>query len=288
MTNLLIPNKEISDEEFQMARDFLQSRCGLFLGDNKKYLVQTRLDRLLRENGLDSYAGLIRLAERDSGGELLEKIIDKMTTHETFWFRDGYPFTILEELILPELLNREKKGPLRIWSCAASTGQEPYSIAMMVMEFCRKNQAMIDNRQLTIGNFEILATDISPAAIEASSKGRYDSFDIARGLSEVLLHRYFKKDGNAWEVREELKKMVHFRSFNLQKTFGHHGKFDVIFCRNVMIYFSVDFKKELMAKFKDSLHDRGFLFLGMSESPFGISNAFESVVHKNGVVFRKA
>ena len=287
MTNLLTPNKEISDEEFRMMRDFLQSRCGLFLGDNKKYLVQSRLEGILRENGLDSYAGLIHLAERDHGGELLEKIIDKMTTHETFWFRDGYPFAILEELILPELLNRGKKtDPVRIWSCAASTGQEPYSIAMSIMEFCRKN-SIADHRQWTMDHFEILATDISPTAIEASSKGRYDSFDVSRGLSETHLHRYFKKEGNAWEVREELKKIIRFRSFNLQKTFCHHGKFDVIFCRNVMIYFSVDFKRELMAKFKGSLHGRGFLFLGMSESPLGISNAFESVVHKNGVVFRK-
>jgi chemotaxis protein methyltransferase CheR len=286
MTHLT--NKEISDEEFRVVRDFLESRCGILLGDNKKYLVQTRLERLLKEANSSSYIELINSAQKNLASGLMEKIIDKMTTNETLWFRDGYPFSILEGLILPALLNKEKKtGRLRIWSSAAATGQESYSIAMTISEFCRKNPSTIDNHRLTIDNFEILGTDISPTVLETARKGQYDSFDISRGLPENYLHKYFEKKGDLWEAGQEIKRMVKFRTFNLQMPFSEHGKFDVIFCRNVMIYFSQDFKKELMEKFKESLNDRGYFFLGMSESIFGMTKAFESVVQKGGVVFRK-
>lgn len=288
MTNAQNSNKEISDEEFRVVRDFLASRCGILLGDNKKYLVQTRLGRILKDTNTGSYIDLINSAEKNLASGLIERIIDKMTTNETLWFRDGYPFSMLEGLILPALLNKEKKiGRIRIWSSAASTGQEAYSIAMTISEFCRKNASTIDNRRLTIDNFEILGTDISPTVLETARKGQYDAFDISRGLPENYLQKYFEKKGDVWEARHELKKMVHFRAFNLQKPFSEHGKFDIIFCRNVMIYFSLDFKKELMEKFKESLNDQGYFFLGMSESILGVTKAFESVVQKGGVVFRK-
>ena len=204
-----------------------------------------------------------------------------MTTNETLWFRDRHPFVILKELLLPIFTNDEKSDKIRIWSSAASTGQEPYSIAMMILDFCRQN------RTFSPSQFEILATDISDSALATARKGFYDQFNISRGLEENHLLRHFSKDEDGWKVKDELTKLIRFQKFNLQKPFSDHGKFDVIFCRNVMIYFSPELKNELMRKFNFALKKPGYLFLGATETILGLTNSFESIIHNRGAVYKK-
>lgn len=277
------PAEEISDIEFNGVREFLQKHCSITLAESKKYLVQTRLEGLLREFKTGSYLELIQRAKDGGDNGLLERIIDKMTTNETLWFRDRYPFEILKELILPGLAAGKESGKkIRIWSAASSTGQEPYSIAITIREFCEADS------RVSPGGFEIMATDISQTALGNAKAGSYDRLEISRGMPDPLLKKYFNEKNGLWEIKEEIKRMVRFGQFNLQKPFAGHGTFDVIFCRNVMIYFSSDFKKELMRKFAEILAPDGFFVIGVSESVLGMSGDFVPIIHKGGVVYKKA
>ncbi len=274
--------KEPSEEEFKVVQAFLEKECGIALSPNKKYLVQSRLERLLGEYQVSSYSDLIARTKNDGDSGLLERIVDNMTTNETFWFRDGYPFSIFRELVLPTIFQNNKSSrKIRIWCSASSTGQEAYSIAIMVKEFCNGNAG------IPPGQFEILATDISSAALTIANKGFYDQIDMARGMPENYLPKYFVQKEKGWQIKDELKKMVRFQKFNLQGSFGLVGSFDVVFCRNVLIYFSREFKKTLLKKFAEVLRQEGYFFMGMSESVLGLSDAFGPVTHRGGVVYQK-
>jgi chemotaxis protein methyltransferase CheR len=273
----------LSKEEFNLIRGFIEENCGISLGDNKEYLMDTRLSGLLNEHGCSSFKDLYLKAKNDPRSGLRDKIVDAMTTNETLWFRDTYPFDVLKSTLLPEFhaeIKSGKRRTVKIWSAACSSGQEPYSTAMTIMEFAKSAVGFKSEV------FEILATDISPSVLLSASSGVYDEFATKRGLPKKYLNTYFVKKGRFWSVNSDIRKPIKFKQFNLQSNFIALGKFDVIFCRNVAIYFSGDFKKELFSKIAKALNPGGFMFLGGSESLVGLSDQFQIINHKGGNYYK--
>ncbi len=269
----------LTSEEFNLFRKLIAENSGITLGDAKSYLVESRLRPLLKESGCQTFKEFYQVAlNRKSGW--IDKIIDAMTTNETLWFRDRSPFIILKEVILPDLIPSVKARKIRFWSAGCSTGQEPYSIAITIHEYCRANPGIKPSA------FEILGTDISPSALFTAISGRYEGLAISRGMDPSLLPRYFTKDGNAFIIKNEVKSLVRFKQLNLQSSFTLFGKFDGIFCRNVAIYFSDDFKKELFKKFHQSLYPNGYFLLGSAENLRGFSTDFEPLQHKGSFYYR--
>lgn len=251
----------ITANEFDQLREFIETKCGISLEKGKAYLVESRLTQLLLELGFENYGDLLKAAKASGG--VVDKIVDAMTTNETYWFRDNSPYVALTEVLFPhynELLTTGEKKKIRIWSSACSTGQEPYSIAMLIHEFARKH-----NKPSFINKFEILATDISPSALMLAKNGRYNGISMSRGIEPEMKERYFNEKGTVAIIKPEIKSMVTLKRFNLQESFTKHGNFDLIFMRNVAIYFSRPFKKELYKKVADHLEPGGHFFLGSSE-----------------------
>lgn len=269
----------ISPEEYRDFRSFLESACGIVLGENKQYLVSSRLTRVMHEFGLKSFGELVTAVKRDAQSPLRNRIVEAMTTNETSWFRDNHPFATLKERIFPEL-GKLRRNPIRVWSAACSSGQEPYSISMTVHEFQMSNPGAMS------GEVSIVATDISPAIMNQAKSGRYDTLSMARGLSPERKQRYFRVDGHMAEVIPQIKARVQFRELNLLQSYALLGRFDIIFCRNVLIYFSSESKRDILERMARSLNPGGYLFLGGSESITGLSDAFEMVRHGGGVVYR--
>lgn len=268
----------ISHQEYIEFCSFLESSCGIVLGENKQYLVNSRLKRLIKDHGLDSLSSLVAILKAGNNPRLRDHTIDAMTTNETSWFRDNYPYEALKSVIVPTLLKQGKRL-IRIWSSAASSGQEPYSIAIVLDELQRQQLA---NKF----EVEILATDISPTMLNDARQGIFDSISIARGLSPERKQRYFSNTDGFWQIKEELKKKIAFKEANLLSSFNMHGKFDVIFCRNVLIYFSVPIKQDIINRMAQCLNPGGYLFLGGTESAINYTDRFESIRHLNGIVYR--
>ena len=227
-----------------------------------------------------------------SFGELLEKIqddhrlrrriMDAMTTNETSWFRDTYPYDFLKEKFFLECNKPDKSDPVRIWSAACSTGQEPYSISITANEFMMKHPGMIP-----VDALQVWGTDISSNALQRAREGVYDDVALSRGMSQEMRKRYFRQEGNQWRVSDDVKKRVNFQELNLKTGFASLGKFDVIFCRNVLIYFAPDLKSEIMSRMAQNLKPNGYLILGGSETISGYSDDFEMVRWKSiGVVYQ--
>jgi len=275
---------QITPSEYEDFRRFLEDACGILLGDNKHYLVQSRLNKMVVDDGVSSLGDLVgRLRRERSGGALREQVIEAMTTNETFWFRDNHPFRILTEQVLPDFAQRKVRAP-KIWSAACSTGQEPYSISIIVQEYLRQNPGALSDVQVT-------ATDISPAVIEDAKKGFYDAMAVARGLPADIKSRYFVRDTAHWEERwqvsDEVRRRVRFTHGNLLASYSALGRFDAIFCRNVLIYFSSESKIDILKRMADCLNPGGYLFLGASEAITQYSDAFDMVRCNPGVVYRK-
>jgi chemotaxis protein methyltransferase CheR len=274
----------ISTDEYEDFRQFLENACGILLGANKHYLVQSRLNRVVSEAGMVSLGELVgQLRKERAGGALREQVVEAMTTNETFWFRDNHPFRILSEHIIPEYIKRKQRS-LRVWSAACSTGQEPYSISMTAQEFLTRNPG-------STVDVQIVATDISPSVLNEAKTGFYDAMAVARGLPPDTRARYFKKDSNHWEerwqVREDIRRRVRFTHGNLLAGYSALGRFDVIFCRNVLIYFSSESKIDIISRMADILNPGGYLFLGASEAITQYSDAFDMVRCNPGVVYQK-
>lgn len=256
----------MTPEEFAGIRTFVQKHSGIVLSDNKAYLVESRLAPIVQQFGYDNLSALARglnLAKP----ELRDAVVDAMTTNESFFFRDGTPFNAFEKTILPTLVRaRRANGRIRIWCAAASTGQEPYSLAMQLLA----------HKQLWAGmQVEILGTDLSPSALKRAETGRYTQFEVQRGLPVQLLVEHFTQDGNDWVISEEIRKMVKFRCLNLLEPMQSLGQFDLVFCRNVLIYFDVDTKSKVVAAIHGILRDDGYLVLGAAETMMGVSDLFE-------------
>ncbi len=258
----------IALNEFKLLRDYIEEQCGISLGQDKQYLVETRLASLMIEEGCRNYSEFYHKARADRTLRLRDKVIDSMTTNETLWFRDRSPYLVMEEFLLKYFHDRIKKGAqsrVRVWSAACSTGQEPYSIAMTVHEYARNHS------DFNPSSVEIIATDISPTVLETAKAGSYDAIAISRGLDEKMKARYFKKNGKAWIITDSVKSLVTFRKTNLQESFSNLGSLDIVFCRNVLIYFSESFKRDVLARIAQRLRPQGFLFLGASESMISYS-----------------
>lgn len=271
---------EISPADYEAFKQFLQDACGILLGENKQYLVKSRLRSILAEQKLSTLGELVDRLKRQSRGPLRETVIDAMTTNETLWFRDMHPFRILQQQLLPELARKKTAQTLRIWSAACSTGQEPYSIAMVIDEFRQANPGQLR------GNVEIVATDISRPVLEKARRGEYEMLALGRGLAPERQKKYFlKQPSGSWQLKPAIRNMVTFRELNLLERYNQ-GRFDLIFCRNVLIYFSVDLKQDILKRMHQSLAPGGYLILGASESLSGASALYEMVQCRPGIIYR--
>jgi chemotaxis protein methyltransferase CheR len=265
-------------EDYDRFRTFLENACGITLAENKQYLIESRLNPLLAEFRLASIGELVgQLDGRRTS--LYGRVVDAMTTNETSWFRDSYPYEILKQNLLPEAF-RGKSRSLRIWSAACSSGQEPYSIAMAIDEYLRVNPG------LPAPNIQIVATDISPSMLKTAEAGVFDGLAMARGLSDERKRLYFARQGDDWAISNDLRRRISFRELNLTQNFDALGKFDFVFCRNVLIYFSVDLKRNILDRIAGVLQPRGYLVLGGSESISGYSEAFEMARYRDGIIYR--
>ena len=260
--------------DYEFLRKLLKDRSGLDLSADKQYLVESRLVPLARKAGLPGIPDLV--AKMKGGAEALTvEVVEAMTTNETFFYRDKIPFDHLRETILPMLQqSRASRKTLRIWSAACSTGQEPYSIAMLLKE---KAAALAGWR------IEIVATDLSQEVLEKSKAGIYSQFEVQRGLPIQLLVKYFTQIGELWQISSELRGMVQHKQLNLLQDFSHLGKFDVIFCRNVLIYFDQDTKINIFDRMAKIIEPDGMLMLGAAESVVGITDAFRPMADKRGL-----
>jgi chemotaxis protein methyltransferase CheR len=267
----------ITPQGYSRFRQFLEKACGIVLSDNKQYLVASRLGKLLERENLSRLDDLVVLLERGTQRALKEEVINAMTTNETLWFRDSHPFQILKTKILPEMKDR----PLRIWSAAASTGQEAYSISMILEEYRASNAG-----QLKIGE-KIIGTDICTNILAHAKQAEYDGLAIARGLPPEMQRKFFDKlESDNWKVKSHIANRVDFRYLNLIDSYASLGKFDVIFCRNVLIYFSAELKLDILTRMHKCLNPGGYLFLGGSEALSGLSSLYEIVQCTPGIVYR--
>ena len=263
----------MTPSDYEYLRKLLKERSGLDLSADKQYLVESRLIPLARRVGL---AGITELVAKIKGGSaaLTSDVVEAMTTNETFFFRDKIPFDHLREAVLPALLQaRASRRALRIWCAASSTGQEPYSIAM-----CVKGMAALAGWRV-----EIIATDLSPSVLEKSKAGIFSQFEVQRGLPIQMLVKHFTQVGELWQLNADIRAMVQHRQLNLLQDFAHLGTFDVIFCRNVLIYFDPDTKAGILERLARVLEPDGVLALGAAESVVGISDAFKPYPERRGL-----
>ena len=260
--------------DYEFLRKLLKERSGLDLSSDKQYLVESRLIPLARRSGLAGIADLVQKIK--SGADALTSdVVEAMTTNETFFFRDKIPYDHLRDTILPALLQaRASRRSLRIWSAASSTGQEPYSIAMCLKEY---------GAALAGWRIEIVATDLSPSVLEKSKAGIFSQFEVQRGLPIHMLVKYFAQVGDLWQLHADIRAMVQHRQLNLLQDFSHLGSFDVIFCRNVLIYFDQDTKAGIFERLTRVIEPDGFLALGAAESVVGITDAFKPHPDRRGL-----
>lgn len=267
--------------DFDQFRVFLEKACGILLGDNKQYLVSSRLNKLMEQQGFKSLGELVQRMQAQPWSGLREQVVDAMTTNETLWFRDTYPFEVLKKKVLPELIKANPGQRLRFWSAACSSGQEPYSLSMTLDEFERGNFG-----QLRMGA-QIVATDLSAQMLGTCKSAEYDSLALGRGLSQERLQRYFDpRDGGRWAVKAAIRSRVEFRSFNLLESYAALGKFDVVFCRNVLIYFSAEVKRDILLRIHGTLKPGGYLFLGASEALNSLPDHYQMVQCSPGIIYQ--
>ena len=266
----------LSPDEYSAIHDFLEGHIGIRLGAGKEYLVTSRLGRLLPSLGVGSYADLVTKLGGLGDTRVQAAVVDAMTTNETFWFRDIAHFRALVDGIVTE----SKPNRLRVWSAAASTGQEAYTMAISLQD------GMQSGRVPRNMNYEIVGTDISPTALEEAKGATYCGVAAARGLSDDQRRRYFHDQGGCIEVLPQYRKGISFRAFNLLKPFDSLGRFDVVFCRNVLIYFSQARKRDIVSRIARTLNPGGYLFLGSTESMSGNEDLFEMHNIAGSLVYR--
>lgn len=271
-----------TDADYRAFCELLEKMSGISLGEGKQYLVVSRLRNLMKEEQVDSLDGIISRMRQEPKGSVTMKVIDAMTTNETLWFRDVHPFEILKNQLLTEHYKGQPSKPLRMWSAACSTGQEPYSISMTLEEFYAKNPGT------GRASCKIVATDLSDTVLAMARQGEYASLAIGRGLSPERLKKFFTPmaDGRS-KIRPELAARVEFRKLNLLESYALLGRFDIVFCRNVLIYFTADVKKQILTRIHSCLQPGGYLLLGGSESLNGMGDMYEMVHCRPGIIYRK-
>ena len=280
----------LTAEEFQLLAQFIHQASGIFINEDKSYLVKQRLTPVLKAEKLSSFSELYQKLQRRDNFALRDRVLMSMTTHETSFFRDKHPFDAFSQSILPNLCQRVKKrkavipgrrGPkVDIWCAACSTGQEPYSLAMLISEYVERNWFT----GVAVEDFRILATDFSTQVLVQAVEGRYNSVEIARGLGDRYRDKFFSKEGDYWYANESIRKMVTFQRLNLKDPFLNLGGFDVIFCRNVLIYFDEETQKKVIRQFHEIIVDDGFVVVGSSENLLVDKQIFKQERHLETVV----
>ncbi len=255
----------MTDAEFDFLRDYLKQRSGLALGAEKRYLIDSRLTPVCRRFGLASLSNLVGALRISRDSAIERAVVEAMTTNETFFFRDRVPFDLFKDVLLPRAIAaRAATRRLRIWSAAASSGQEPYSLAMLI------DQA---SAALAGWSVEIVATDLSTEMLERAKLGLYSHFEVQRGLPVQLLVKYFSQGGDQWQITPSLARMIDFRPLNLLQPFEQLGQFDVIYCRNVLIYFDAATKGDVLRRLSRALAPDGAVLLGAAETVIGLTDA---------------
>lgn len=273
---------KINPDELKQVAGFVNKLTGIVLDQSKSYLVESRLGPLAEELGCSNYQQLIQKSNADPRRVVQNRIIDAITTNETFFFRDNNPFELLRHKVLPDLFDKIMAPgniikKLKIWSAACSTGQEVYSIAVILRELLPD----VDE-----WNIRILGTDISDAAIAQASYGRYNRTEISRGLAPDQVTKYFQDEGNQWRINDELRAMAQFKRQNLQEPFRVMEKFDLILCRNVAIYFSPENRRIMYDRIANQLNPGGLLIIGASESLMGVSERFDRKDYMRSVFYQ--
>jgi chemotaxis protein methyltransferase CheR len=270
----------VSPQDYDYLDRLLKARSGLVLPADKRYVIEGRLLPLARRRGLPSLAALVAALRGPAAEELAAEAVEAMTNNESLFFRDKTPFENFRDTIMPSLLAaRTASRHIRIWCAAASTGQEPYTLAMCLKEM---------GRQLDGWRIDILATDLSGEVLEKARNGIYSQFEVQRGLPVAMLIKYFSQCAEAWQLAPELRAMVRFQPFNLLDDFAPLGIFDVVFCRNVLIYFDRDTKTDVLNRIGRVLPADGFLVLGGAETVVGLTDAFTPVPDKRNLYAPRA
>ncbi len=262
-------------DDFDFVARMLKERSGLVIGRDKAYLLESRLMPLARKRGLKSLEELVgsMRSSRDEG--LMRDVTEAMTTNESFFFRDIKPFDQFRDVVLPQMMQqRSSKRTIRIWSAACSSGQEAYSLAMMLKE---------NSAKLAGWRIEIVGTDISVEMLEKAKAGLYSQFEVQRGLPIQMLVKYFKKKDESWQIDSALRGMVQFKEYNLLHDLRTLGQFDIVFCRNVLIYFDQGTKGRVLESISKQMPDDGILYLGGAETVLGISDRFRPIPNQRGI-----
>lgn len=262
-------------ENYSFVCEMLKRESGLMLSEDKGYLMESRLMPVARKWQLGDLDAVTAKLRQDPRGGLVRDVVDAMTTNESFFFRDAKPFDQFRDVVLPKLLEtRASARRIRVWSAACSNGQEPYSLAMILKEAGAK---------LSGWKIEIVATDLSREVLGRATAGTYTQFEVQRGLPITLLVKYFKQDGDRWQIDSAIRQMVSFKEFNLLSSPNTFGTFDVIFCRNVLIYFDQSDKAKILAGLADVLAPDGVLYLGGAETVIGVSERFTPMPNNRGI-----
>ena len=272
---------KLQPDEHQVMADYIYSLCAITLDQTKGYLIESRLSHLVEDLGCRSFRDLMARAKAETDGAIKRRIIGGITTNETLFFRDTAPFDLLRHKLIPEMVDRRKSSggnaPVRVWSAACSTGQEIYSVAMVLKE------VLGDPHRYGV---RLLGTDISDEAVAAASKGIFTQVEMSRGLTDGVRMKYFRPVVGGWQIADELRALVSFKKRNLMADFGELGRFDVIFCRNVAIYFNERDKIALFTRLDRALERNGILLVGAMESLSGICPQFESKRYERAVYYQ--
>jgi chemotaxis protein methyltransferase CheR len=265
----------VTPVEYDFLRKLLKERSGLVLSSDKQYLVESRLLPIVRKTGLASLSELVQRLKMPGVEPLVVEVVEAMTTNESFFFRDKIPFDHFRDAIMPTLLTaRANQRRIRIWCAAASTGQEPYSLAMCLREMTQQTAGW---------RIDILATDLSTEVLEKAKSGIYSQFEVQRGLPIQLLVKYFTQIGETWQIAPDIRSMVQYRSANLLADFGQFGMFDVVYCRNVLIYFDQPTKIDVLERIARVTERDGYLVLGAAETVVGLTDAFKPMPDRRGL-----
>ncbi|MEM6846624.1 MAG: protein-glutamate O-methyltransferase CheR [Pseudomonadota bacterium] len=262
----------ISEADFTYVRTLLRERSGIALADRKMYLVNTRLKPIAQKEGFADIAGLLAAVRKRPRGPLATKLVEAMTTNESLFFRDRLPFEALVKLMIPAVAaSRPGGAPIKIWCAAASTGQEPYSVAMVLDNAASK---------LPPNPVEIYASDLSSDAISRARTGTFTDFEVGRGMPDNFLPRYFRPTGDhCFQIIPSLKQKIRFDTRNLMEPFGDVGRVDIVFCRNVLIYFDKPTKIDVLTRLAKTMPSDGYLVLGGAETTLGLCDGFRA--HKS-------
>ncbi|PKM61805.1 MAG: chemotaxis protein CheR [Firmicutes bacterium HGW-Firmicutes-4] len=274
----------LSEQEYQLFQGYIAEKCGIALDENKAYLVESRLAKLLIDSHCDSFAELFLLLQNHSDANIETRVIDAITTNETYWFRDPGSWQIIAQIWLPQKIAEMEAGrsdKIRVWSAAASTGQEIYSLVILISEYLKDHQITT----VSLDDFEFVATDISNNVLTIARRGHYDPITIMRGLKPDLREAYFIREGTSWVLNEAYRKRVRFEPFNLQNSFLLLGKFDLVFCRNVLIYFTEALRHAVFKKTTQVLKPQGFLLIGAAEIYYAMDDYFNKNITSDGTYF---